>query len=68
MKKALVLFLIVGATIPSIFVPSVEARPRCKDNGKVTVCKMPRPRKCTRRRPCIPNGYYRPILRPMPLR
>ncbi len=63
MKKALVLFLILGATIPSM-----EARPRCKDNGKVTVCKMPRPRKCTIRRPCIPNGYYRPIVRPMPMR
>ena len=35
-------------------------KPRCKTYGKVTVCKMPRPRKCTIRRPCIPDGYYRP--------
>ena len=38
-------------------------KPRCKDNGKVVVCKMPRiPRKkCTIRKPCVPPGYYRPI-------
>ena len=36
-------------------------KPRCKDNGKVVVCKMPRPRKkCTPWKPCIPRGYYRP--------
>ena len=36
-------------------------KPRCKTNGKVTVCTMPRqPRKCTIRRPCIPRDYYRP--------
>jgi hypothetical protein len=35
----------------------------------VTVCTMPRPRKCTRFRPCIPRDYYRPHPRvPMPLR
>ena len=46
-------------------------RPRCKTDGQVTVCKMPRPRKCgTLRRPCIPRDYYRPpfIGSPMPLR
>ena len=48
-------------------------KPRCKSNGKVTVCSMPkpRPRKCgTLRRPCIPRDYYRPpfIGSPMPLR
>ena len=46
-------------------------KPRCKSNGKVTVCRMPkpRPRKCTVRRPCIPRDYYRPHPRiPMPLR
>ena len=38
-------------------------KPRCKTNGKVTVCKMPRPRKkCTRFNPCIPRDYYRPNL------
>ena len=44
-------------------------RPRCKTQGKVTVCRMPRqPRKCTRRRPCVPPGYYRPFppIYPMP--
>ena len=35
-------------------------RPRCKEHGKVVVCRMPRPRKCTIRRPCVPPGYYRP--------
>ena len=35
-------------------------KPRCKEHRGVVVCKMPRPRKCTRFRPCIPRGYYRP--------
>ena len=36
-------------------------KPRCRTDGKVVVCRMPRqPRKCTIRRPCIPKGYYRP--------
>ena len=35
-------------------------KPRCKTHGKVVVCKMPRPRKCTRFNPCIPRDYYRP--------
>ena len=36
-------------------------KPRCKTDGKVTVCTMPRPRKkCTRFNPCIPRDYYRP--------
>ena len=47
-------------------------KPRCRSNGKVTVCRMPRkPRKCTIRRPCIPRDYYRPNPPrriPMPLR
>ena len=46
-------------------------KPRCKTNGQVTVCKMPRPRKCTIRRPCVPRDYYRPSPPrriPMPLR
>ena len=42
-------------------------KPRCKEHGKVTVCRMPRPRKCTLRRPCIPRDYYRPVP-VMPLR
>ena len=47
-------------------------KPRCKEHGKVVVCKMPRPRKkCTRFNPCIPRDYYRPNPPrriPMPLR
>ena len=35
-------------------------KPRCKTQGKVVVCRMPRPRKCTRFKPCIPRDYYRP--------
>ena len=44
-------------------------KPRCRTDGKVVVCRMPRPRKCTIRRPCVPRGYYRPvppIQRPLP--
>jgi len=40
-----------------------EGRPRkkkrCKKNGGVVVCRMPKPKKCTLRKPCIPKGYYR---------
>ena len=47
-------------------------KPRCKTNGKVTVCTMPRHRKkCTRFNPCIPRDYYRPNPPrriPMPLK
>ena len=42
-----------------ILVPSViEAKPRCKTKGKVTVCRMPRNKKPKVR---IPPGYYRPM-------
>ena len=85
MKKVLTLLLIVGAIVPSISPLSVEAgvspegvhrrrRPRCKAHRGVVVCKMPRPRRCTIRRPCVPRDYYRPNpprrvpLSPMPLR
>ena len=47
-------------------------KPRCKTDGQVVVCKMPRPRKkCTRFNPCIPRDYYRlspPRRIPMPLK
>ena len=46
-------------------------KPRCKEHGGVVVCKMPRPRKCTVRKPCVPRDYYRPSPPrriPMPLR
>ena len=73
------MFLILGTVLPSsVFVPSVEAgvspeginrrrKPRCRNNGNVVVCKMPRKRRCTIRRPCIPRDYYRPVP-VMPLR
>ena len=37
-----------------------KRKPRCKISGKVVVCRMPKPRKCTPWKPCIPKGYYRP--------
>ena len=55
---------------PRNFFPEGRPRPRkprCKEHGKVVVCRMPRPRKCTLRRPCIPRDYYRPVP-VMPLR
>ncbi len=49
---------------PRNFSPEGRHRPRkrCKVDGQIVVCKMPRPRprKCTRFKPCIPRGYYRP--------
>ena len=85
MKKLLLTFLILGSIIPSVeagvspegvprrprnFSPEGRPRrPRCKTNGQVTVCKMPRPRRCTPWKPCIPRDYYRPVpLRPIPHR
>ena len=55
------------------FFPEGRNRPRkrCKTDGKVVVCRMPRPRKCTPWKPCVPRGYYRPNPPrriPMPLR
>jgi len=35
-------------------------KPRCKTDGKIVVCRMPRKPRCTIRRPCVPRGYYRP--------
>ena len=47
-------------------------KPRCKVDGQIVVCKMPRPRrKCTPWKPCVPRDYYRPSPPrriPMPLR
>ena len=63
MKKLLISLLFLSVIVPS----TVEAKPRCKTQGnktqgKVTVCRLPKPpRKCgTKRRPCIPPGYYHP--------
>ena len=33
---------------------------RCKGSGGVTVCRMPKPKKCSKKRPCVPPKYYRP--------
>ena len=65
MKKLLVLFLLLGTLLPSAEAgvsPEGIRRKRCKTDGKVLVCRVPkRPRKCgSRKRPCIPPGYYRP--------
>ena len=65
MRKLLISLLFLSVIVPS----SVESKPRCRTQGKVVVCRMPRKPKCTRRRPCIPRGYYRPSppRSPMPL-
>ena len=64
MKKLLVMFLLLGTLLPSaeagVSPEGIRRRPRCRTHGQVVVCKMPRPRKCTVRRPCIPRDYYRP--------
>ena len=66
MKKLFSTFLLIGLLFPTIteagFSPEGVNRPkksRCKGSGGVTVCSMPKPKKCTRKRPCIPKGYYR---------
>ena len=46
---------------PRNFFPEGKLRKkRCKGSGGVTVCRMPKPKKCTLKKPCIPKGYYRP--------
>ena len=64
MKKFLVLFLLLGTLLPSAEAgvsPEGIRRKRCKTDGKITMCRLPKPRKCgTRKRPCIPPGYYLP--------
>ena len=64
MKKLLVLFLLLGNLLPSAEAGvSPEGirrrRPRCRTHGQVVVCRMPRKRRCTIQRPCIPRDYYR---------
>ena len=67
MKKLLITFLLLGSIIPSVEagvspegIPR-RRKPRCRTDGPVVVCTMPRKRRCTLRRPCIPRGYYRPV-------
>ena len=67
MKKLLVMFLLLGTLLPSaeagVSPEGIPRRrkPRCRADGPVVVCTMPRKRRCTLRRPCIPRGYYRPV-------
>ena len=64
MKKLLLMFLLLGTLLPSAEAgvsPEGIHRKRCKTYGKVVVCRLPKPRKCgSKRRPCIPPGYYHP--------
>ena len=67
MKKLLITFLLLGTLLPSaeagVSPEGIPRRrnPRCRTAGPVVVCTMPRKRRCTLRRPCIPRGYYRPV-------
>ena len=65
MKKFLVLFLLLGTLLPSaeagVSPEGIRRRPRCRTHGQVVVCKMPRRKRCTIKRPCIPRDYYRPV-------
>ena len=58
MKKLLLLPLLLAPMIITAPVEAHHRKPRCRTQGKVVVCKMPR-NHCTRKRPCIPSGYYR---------
>ena len=68
MKKLFTTFLLIGLLFPTIteagFSPEGVNRPkksRCKSSGGVIGCRILRkPKKCTKKRPCIPSGYYRP--------
>ena len=55
MYKSLTSLLILLMLIPSV----VEAKPRCKTKGKVTVCRMGKKPKY--KKPIVPPGYYRPV-------
>ena len=69
MKKLFSTFLLIGLLFPTIIEAGVspegvnrprKRKPRCKTQGQVVVCRMPKRKKCTKKRPCIPPGYYRP--------
>ena len=70
MKKLFLLFLIAGTILPSFTsIPSAEAGsspegvPRRPRNFSPEGRHRPR-KKCTIRRPCVPQGYYRPTPPP----
>ena len=68
-KKVFSTFLLIGLLFPTIIEAGVSRegipkrrKPRCKTQGQVVVCRMPKrkkPRRCGIM-PCIPPGYYRP--------
>ena len=58
MKKLLLPIILIGTLFP-FAAEAHHRKPRCKTQGKVVVCRMPK-QKCTRFRPCVPPGYYRP--------
>ena len=71
MKKLLVLFLLLGTLLPSAEAgvsPEGIRRKRCKTDGKVTICRLPKPRKCgTRKRPrCRTHGQVVVCKMPRP--
>ena len=69
MKKLFSAFLLIGLFLPVIAEAGVSRegipkrrKPRCKTQGQVVVCRMPKrrkPRRCGIM-PCIPPRYYRP--------
>ena len=63
MIKILTSLLLLTVLVPSVeagFSPEGKPRKRCRSNGGVLVCRVPKPKKCTLRNPCIPRGYHRP--------
>ena len=65
MKKLFSIFLLIGLLFPIIaeagFTSQGVNKPkkRCRESGGVLVCRVPKRKKCTIKRPCIPKGYYR---------
>ena len=66
MKKIFSAFILLGLFFPVIaeagFSPEGANRPkksRCKGSGGVVVCRMPKRKKCTIKRSCVPPKYYR---------
>ena len=75
MKKLFSVLLLIGLLFPTITEagssPDNPNRPRsyypegrpkkkkCKRGQGVVVCRVPKRKKCTIKRPCIPKGYYR---------
>jgi hypothetical protein len=69
MKKLIITIFAIGLFLPLVAEAGVSKegiprrrKPRCKTQGQVVVCRMPKPRKPKRCgiMPCIPPGYFRP--------